>query len=60
MLERSRLNTYRALASPAYLALTANDPVLDSFALAQKLDVLAKGHKEFKVHLLLIVIFVII
>ena len=49
MMERTRLNEYRALASPAFLALTSNDPVADAFELAQCLRVLAKNHKEFKV-----------
>ena len=48
MMERSRLNAYRALASPAFIVATTQDPVADAFELAQCLKSLAKNHKEFK------------
>ena len=46
---RSRLNTYKALASPAYLSLNSEDPVLEAFELSQKLEALAEIEKEYKV-----------
>ena len=46
---RSRLNTYKALASPAYLSLNSEDPVLAAFDLSQKLEALSEIEKEYKV-----------
>ncbi|XP_071502489.1 short transient receptor potential channel 7-like [Diadema antillarum] len=41
-------NTYRALASPAYIALTSPDPILSAFLLSQELASNARIEKEFK------------
>ncbi len=49
MMERARLNSYRSLASHAFLALTTTDPVAEAFDLAQNLRSLSRNHKEFKV-----------
>lgn len=46
---RSRLNAYRALASPAYMALSSPDPIMTTFELRQEMVVLAEVEKEFKV-----------
>ena len=46
---RSRLNTYRALASPAYLSLHSEDPVLEAFELSRRLESLSEIEKEYKV-----------
>ncbi|CAH1795209.1 unnamed protein product [Owenia fusiformis] len=45
---RSRLNAYRALASPAYMALSSPDPIMTTFELRQELKKLALVEKEFK------------
>lgn len=47
---RSRINAYRGLASPAYLSLSNEDPVLAALELSNELAVLANIEKEFKVH----------
>ena len=47
---RSRLNAYRALASPAYMALSSPDPIMSTFELRQEMMKLAEVEKEFKVH----------
>ena len=47
---RSRLNAYRALASPAYMALSSPDPIMTTFELRQEMKKLAQVEKEFKVH----------
>lgn len=49
---RSRLNAYRALASPAYMALSSPDPIMTTFELRQEMKKLAQIEKEFKVRLL--------
>lgn len=49
---RSRLNAYRALASPAYMALSSPDPIMDTFELRQEMMKLAEVEKEFKVRIL--------
>jgi hypothetical protein len=49
---RSRLNAYRALASPAYMALSSHDPIMSTFELRQEMKKLAQVEKEFKVSLL--------
>lgn len=46
---RSRLNAYRALASPAYMALSSPDPIMTTFELRQEMQKLAEVEKEFKV-----------
>ena len=46
---RSRLNAYRALASPAYMALSSQDPIMTTFELRQEMMKLAEVEKEFKV-----------
>lgn len=46
---RSRLNAYRALASPAYMALSSPDPIMTTFELRQEMMKLAEIEKEFKV-----------
>ncbi|XP_067661619.1 transient-receptor-potential-like protein isoform X1 [Haliotis asinina] len=43
-----RINTYRALASPAWISLTSPDPVLTAFMLSWELDKLALRENEFK------------
>ncbi|XP_078259283.1 short transient receptor potential channel 6-like [Rhinoraja longicauda] len=45
---RSRINAYRGLASPAYLSLSSEDPVLTALELSNELGVLANIEKEFK------------
>jgi len=51
---RSRLNAYRALASPAYIsspaymALSSRDPIMSTFELRQEMKQLAQVEKEFK------------
>lgn len=45
---RSRLNAYRALASPAYMALSSPDPIMTTFELRQEMQKLAEVEKEFK------------
>ena len=47
---RSRLHAYRALASPAYMALSSQDPILTTFQLRQEMKQLAQVEKEFKVY----------
>lgn len=46
---RSRLNAYRALASPAYMALSSPDPIMTTFELRQEMMKLSEVEKEFKV-----------
>ncbi|XP_060035155.1 short transient receptor potential channel 3 [Erinaceus europaeus] len=45
---RARINAYRGLASPAYLALSGSDPVLAALELSDELAQLANVEKEFK------------
>ncbi|XP_048189451.1 short transient receptor potential channel 3 isoform X8 [Perognathus longimembris pacificus] len=45
---RARINAYRGLASPAYLALASEDPVLAALELSNELAKLANIEKEFK------------
>ncbi|KAL8607311.1 hypothetical protein ACOMHN_039461 [Nucella lapillus] len=45
---RSRLNAYRALASPAYMALSSPDPIMTTFELRQEMMKLAEVEKEFR------------
>lgn len=43
-----RIYTYRALASPAWISLTSNDPILTSFKLSWELQKLSSRECEFK------------
>lgn len=43
-----RINTYRALASPAWISLTSPDPILAAFKLSWELNHLASRENEFK------------
>ncbi|KAL4658618.1 short transient receptor potential channel 6-like isoform X1 [Arapaima gigas] len=45
---RSRINAYKGLASPAYLSLSSEDPVLTALELSNELAMLANIEKEFK------------
>ncbi|XP_072553838.1 short transient receptor potential channel 3 isoform X4 [Paramormyrops kingsleyae] len=45
---RSRINAYRGLASPAYLSLSSEDPILTALELSNELAKLANIEKEFK------------
>ncbi|XP_026860391.1 short transient receptor potential channel 6a isoform X1 [Electrophorus electricus] len=45
---RARINAYRGLASPAYLSLSNEDPVLVALELSNELACLANIEKEFK------------
>jgi len=44
----SRLNEYRALASPSLIALSSNDPILTAFQLSWELRNLAFAEEESK------------
>lgn len=46
---RSRINAYRALASPSLIALSSKDPVLTAFELSNELGRLAIVESEFTV-----------
>nr|XP_045737700.1 short transient receptor potential channel 3 [Mirounga angustirostris] len=46
---RSRINAYKGLASPAYLSLSSEDPVLTALELSNELAKLANIEKEFKI-----------
>ncbi|XP_002733765.1 transient-receptor-potential-like protein [Saccoglossus kowalevskii] len=43
-----RINTYKALASPAWISLTSSDPILTAFKLSWELEHLAMRENEFK------------
>lgn len=45
---KMRINTYRALASPAWISLTTADPILAAFKLCYELNRLASKETEFK------------
>ncbi|XP_075956859.1 short transient receptor potential channel 6 [Anarhichas minor] len=45
---QSRINAYKCLASPAYLSLSNEDPVMAALELSNELAVLANIEKEFK------------
>lgn len=45
---RSRLNIYKALASPSLIALLSEDPFLTAFQLSWELQELSKVENEFK------------
>jgi len=57
---RSRLHAYRALASPAYMALSSQDPIMTTFQLRQEMKQLAQVEKEFKVESAILNIVIII
>ena len=44
----SRINAYRALASPSLIALSTKDPILTAFQLSNELKRLAKMESQFK------------
>uniref|UniRef100_A0A668ATU5 Transient receptor potential cation channel subfamily C member 2b n=1 Tax=Myripristis murdjan TaxID=586833 RepID=A0A668ATU5_9TELE len=44
----SRINTYRGIASRAYLSITSEDAMLSAFSLSKELRKLAKKEPEFK------------
>lgn len=46
----SRLNAYRALSSPAFMALSSEDPITTTFELRQEMMQVAEAEKEFKVN----------
>lgn len=43
-----RINSYKALASPAWISLTSTDPILTAFKLSWELQKLALTENEFK------------
>lgn len=43
-----RINCFRALASPAWISLTSNDPILTAFKLSWELHMLSIKENEFK------------
>ncbi|PVD35554.1 hypothetical protein C0Q70_02517 [Pomacea canaliculata] len=43
-----RLDTFRAMASPAYIALTEEDPIMAAFSLSQKFRSLSEIEGEYK------------
>ena len=45
----SRLNAYKALSSPAYMALSSPDPITTTFELRQEMRKVAHVEKEFHV-----------
>ena len=45
---RSRINAYRALASPSLIALSSKDPILTAFELSWELRRLSFAEHEFK------------
>jgi len=45
----SRLNAYKALSSPAFMALSSVDPITSTFELRQEMMQVAEVEKEFKV-----------
>lgn len=48
---RSRINAYRALASPSLIALSSKDPILTAFELSWELRRLSFMEHEFKVYI---------
>ncbi|KAB7502191.1 Transient-receptor-potential-like protein [Armadillidium nasatum] len=44
----SRINSYRALASPSLIALSSTDPILTAFELSWELKTLAYSEQEFR------------
>ncbi|KAK9521342.1 hypothetical protein VZT92_021162 [Zoarces viviparus] len=47
-IRNSRINAYKCLASPAYLSLSNEDPVMAALELSNELAALANIEKEFK------------
>jgi len=45
---RSRINAYKALASPSFISLSSRDPILTAFQLSWELKRLSKIENEFK------------
>jgi len=45
----SRLNAYKALSSPAFMALSSADPITTTFELRQEMMLVAEAETEFKV-----------
>ena len=50
---QSRINAYKCLASPAYLSLSNEDPVMAALEMSNELEVLSNIEKEFKVKYLI-------
>lgn len=48
-LSRSRINAYRALASPSLIALSSKDPILTAFELSWELKRLSRLENEFRI-----------
>lgn len=46
---RSRINAYRALASPSLIALSSKDPILTAFELSKELSRMSIIESEFTV-----------
>ena len=46
---KSRINAYRALASPSLISLSSKDPILTAFQLSGELKRLSRIENEFKV-----------
>jgi hypothetical protein len=44
----SRMNAFRALASPSLICLTARDPILSAFQLSRELKRLSSEEHEFR------------
>jgi hypothetical protein len=44
----SRMNAFRALASPSFICLTAKDPILSAFQLSWELRRLSFEEPEFR------------
>ena len=44
----ARINTFRALASPAYICQTSSDPILTAFELSKELREISEIEREFK------------
>ena len=45
---KSRVNAYKALASPSLISLSSKDPILTAFQLSWELKRLSKIENEFK------------
>lgn len=50
-----RINAYRALSSPCFIALSSTDPILTAFELSWETKRLGRLENEFKVRLVLLV-----
>ena len=46
---KSRLNSYRGLASEAYISLSSKDPILTAFQLSDEIQELLDSQKFFRV-----------